>query len=180
MDINFNREKFKAVVHYICHACKNNPETLGKTKLHKILYFSDMLHYVETFEPLTGVEYQKQPFGPTAKHLGWALKELEASKILSVEKENFFGLTKYSFESHKSPKSNLLSAHEQDLLDAVIDFVCGMTANEISDLSHQAPWENVKLGDIISYESAFLLIPPNEITQELKDWAFEEVERLGL
>jgi uncharacterized phage-associated protein len=178
--IKFDKKKFEDVVHYVCNACKNNPDTLGKTKLHKILYFADMLHFIDTFEPLTGVEYQKQPFGPTARHLGWALNELEKTKKIKVSETSYFGLRKFDFLSLKEPKSNRISEDEKSLLDAVIAFVCGMTANEISDLSHQAPWEKAKIGEVIPYESAFLLLQPEEITQETIDWGRNEIARLGL
>jgi uncharacterized phage-associated protein len=88
----FDRVKFKAVVHYICHACP--PEDLGNVKLHKILYFADMLSFSDTGKPLTGVEYLKQAFGPTARHLTAALKELEASGALRVDTRNVYGFTK--------------------------------------------------------------------------------------
>lgn len=179
-NIKLDKKKFEDIVHYICHSRKDNPDTLGKTKLHKILYFSDMLHFIDTLEPLTGVEYQKQPFGPTAKHLGWALESLEKAEKLKVSEINYFGLRKFDFESLKEPKSNRISPDEKSLLDAVIDFVCGMTANEISDLSHKAPWKNTKIGELISYDSAFLLLPPEEITQETIDWGRKEIARLGL
>ena len=71
-DIQFDRRKLLSVVHCIC--ATGPVEELGRVKLHKILYFADMLHYAARGQPLTGVEYQKQPFGPAARHLTWALQ----------------------------------------------------------------------------------------------------------
>jgi hypothetical protein len=58
-------QKLKDVVHYICAQCRQ--DELGNVKLHKILYFADMLHFLGSNRPLTGVEYQKQSFGPVAR-----------------------------------------------------------------------------------------------------------------
>ena len=60
--VQFDREKFLEAVHYICTHC--DPRELGRVKLHKILYFADMLHYVGYGRPLTGEEYQKQNSAP--------------------------------------------------------------------------------------------------------------------
>src|SRR6266849_9373459 len=60
--IQFDRAKLLDVVHYVC--AKVPVPELGRVKLHKNLYFADMLHFAATGRPLTGVEYQKQPFGP--------------------------------------------------------------------------------------------------------------------
>lgn len=43
--------KLKDVVHYVCAQC--NQDELGNVKLHKILYFADMLHYLSLRKPLT-------------------------------------------------------------------------------------------------------------------------------
>lgn len=41
----YNAEKFKALVHYICWKVED-PRQLGATKLNKILWFSDVLTYL--------------------------------------------------------------------------------------------------------------------------------------
>ena len=54
----FDRERFKDVVHFAVHYAGNRvgPEALGRTKLHRILYFADTLHYLDTGAPLTGAD----------------------------------------------------------------------------------------------------------------------------
>ena len=97
--IQFDREKFKDVVHYVVDYVRANlgTEALGNTKLHKVLYYSDILRYLDTGQPLTGVEYQRQKFGPTARYLTWALKELEAEGRVSVTKRNYYGYQKSEY-----------------------------------------------------------------------------------
>jgi uncharacterized phage-associated protein len=153
----FDREKFKVVVHYICSRCE--PDELGNVKLHKILYFSDMLHYLSTLKPLTGAEYQKQQFGPTARHLAWALKELEKEEKIKIEKRDYYGYIKSDYISLAEPESNRLTNSEINLLNDVIDFVSKKTAKEISELSHDIAWKSVNMGETIPYYLAHGFIP---------------------
>ncbi|MGO4836011.1 Panacea domain-containing protein, partial [Rhizobiaceae sp. 2RAB30] len=61
--ITFSRDKLRAAVLHVISSCK--PDRLGAVKLHKVLYYSDMLSYLDTGKPVTGAEYRKRPFGPT-------------------------------------------------------------------------------------------------------------------
>ncbi len=60
-----NREKLKALVQYICFRC-SDPSLLGKTKLNKVLYYSDFAAYVRLKASITGEQYVKHQFGPVA------------------------------------------------------------------------------------------------------------------
>ena len=173
--IPFNRDKFLNVIHYACSKC--DPHELGRVKLHKILYFSDMLHFAETGEPLTGAEYQKQQFGPVAKHLGWGLDKLSEQGRVRVEKTSYFGYDKFSFFSERSISDNQFSHREKKLLDDVIDFVCDRSAAEISELSHNRAWHAAEMGETIPYFTAYDLFPC-EITGADLDWGHREAERV--
>ena len=92
-NFQFDREKFKDVVHFAIHRAteRHGPEALGNTKLHKIAYYADMLWFVAKGQPLTGAEYQRQRFGPTARHLTKCLAELEAAGRIRTTKRNYYG-----------------------------------------------------------------------------------------
>jgi hypothetical protein len=91
-NVQFDRAKLKHAVHYICARCP--VDELGKVRLHKMLYFADMLHFIGTGTPLTGVQYQKQKLGPIARHLNWAIDELIREGRLRVERRDYFGFEK--------------------------------------------------------------------------------------
>lgn len=179
--IEFDREKFLAVLHYIIDECSDDPAKLGKTKLHKCLYYSDMLTFVTTRRPLTGVEYIKAPFGPTARYLDWGLATLKDRGAIDVDKSDYFGLAKFDYESRQRPRAGALSNSETALLREVISFVCERTAREISELSHARPWQSAQMGERIPYSSAFLLIPrsPNERDIEWANDQSSKVKRAG-
>lgn len=171
--VEFDREKFLDAIHFIIHFCQSKPEVLGKTKLHKCLYYSDMLHFVVEGKPLTGVDYVKAQFGPTARYLEWGLKTLRERGQISVRTEDYFGLGKFVFVSEQAPQSNRLSQEEKALIAEVIAFVCERTAREISEISHAAPWQNANMGERIPYSSAHLLLPPTRQPSE-RDIAYAE------
>jgi uncharacterized phage-associated protein len=176
-DIRFDYEKFLVVVHHICNACAG--DELGRVKLHKILYFADFLSYLETGTPLTGEDYLKQKYGPTARHLGKALRDLESAGALKIESQPFHGYVKHTFSSLRTPENNRLSAEETTLLREVMAFVCRQTASQISEFSHSEPWTLVDVGERIPYFSAYGMVP-SEIDEDDLDWASQEAERLRL
>jgi uncharacterized phage-associated protein len=172
---SFDRDKFKQVVHYICANC--TLEELGNVKLHKALYFADMLTYMATLRPLTGVEYQKQKFGPVAKHLSWAINELCKDGALKVQKRDYFGFSKVDYIALQQPSRGRLTNSEIALLDDVIDFVCARSAKEISELSHDAAWCKAKLGETIPYYATFGF-EPVAVTDADLEAGVEEARRI--
>ena len=170
----FQREKFKAVVHY---AMEKSDTHFGKVKLHKVLYFADMLHFIEHSVPLTGVDYIKQKFGPTARHLTWAVDQLTSEGKISVTVQNYFGFPKFDFVVHQQCESNSLSHDEKALLDEVVRFVADHNATSISELSHNDAWEAVNMGDTIPYETAYWLIP-TEVTDSDIAWGHAQAANI--
>jgi uncharacterized phage-associated protein len=161
--IHFDREKFNAVVHFICSNCE--PAQLGNVKLHKILYFADMMHFVSEGTPLTGVDYLKQKFGPVARNLSAAINELSKEGKIEVRKRDYFGYQKSDYISRCSVPTGALSNSEIRLLTDVIDFVSGRSAREISELSHDVAWQWAEIGERIPYAAAFGLLP-SEISED--------------
>lgn len=175
--IQFNRQKFKEVVHYAVHysAHEFGADTLGNTKLHKILYFSDMLRYLASGTPLTGADYQRQRFGPTARHLTACLKELEGERRVQTTRVNYYGYQKAEYQSLAQPQPQALSDEDRSLIEEMATFVCTRSAVEISEFSHDDVWASVPMGERIPYYAAFAMFP-----SELTDDDMEEAERESL
>ncbi|MEQ1647966.1 MAG: Panacea domain-containing protein [Hyphomicrobiaceae bacterium] len=166
-----DRLKLLDAVHYICSRCDKSE--LGNVKLHKILYFADMLHFATSGKPLTGVQYLKQRFGPCARQLSSVVEELGRKGDLVIQRRDYFGFEKVDYEAVTKPKSERLGNLGLSILDDVIEFVCRRSAREISELSHNAAWEAVNFGEVIHYDTAFWL-QPVEVTDA--DVAFAESE----
>jgi uncharacterized phage-associated protein len=165
-----DREKLKEAVLLIASHCP--PEELGNVKLHKTLYFSDMLFFLHEGRPLTGVEYLKQKFGPVARHLTAAISSLQSEGRLAVDETEYFGLFKKVYTPTEPYKRVRLSKEEESLIREVADFVRGKSAKEISEISHNAAWESVELGELIPYFTALRLVP-TEINDSDRQWAMD-------
>lgn len=172
--IQFDREKLKDAVWFLVAQC--DAKQLGNVKLHKMLYFSDMLFFLDQGRPITGVEYLKQKFGPTARHLTAALRELKKDGHLREFEDTHFGYAKKTYQTLKPYQRTRLSEAEEHILSEVADFVRGKSAREISDLSHNAAWEAAEMGEVIPYFTALKLIP-DEITDEDRDWAIDSARQ---
>jgi len=168
--VQFDREKFKEAILFLASHCP--PEELGNVKLHKMLYFADMITFLEEGRPLTGVDYLKQKFGPTARHLTSAVDELAREGRLTVRESEYHGFFKKDYVAARPFKPLRLTEGEVALLQDVADFVRGKTARQISEISHNAAWEAAELGEVIPYFSALQLVPV-EITDADRAWALE-------
>lgn len=176
VDMQFDRLKLKALILYACSKCER--EALGAVKLHKVLYFSDMLNYAFTGSPITGATYRKRSFGPTCDALLVCLRELEIDGDIIVNDVDYFGFKKKEFIPTKGIDASRLSRKELDLVDDVIDFVCNKnTAKTISELSHNKAWELAEFGDVLPYNSVYQILP-TQVTLDTLDWASTEVEKI--
>lgn len=168
--VQFDREKFKEAILLLASYCPS--EELGNVKLHKMLYFADMMTFLEEGRPLTGVDYLKQKFGPTARHLTSVVDELAREGRLSVRETEYHGFYKKDYALAAPFEPMRLSKREQQLLREVADFVRGKTARQISEISHNAAWEAAELGEVIPYFTALQLVPV-EVTDADRTWALE-------
>lgn len=176
--IQFNRQKFKDVVHYVVHhvTTRYGAASLGNTKLHKVLYFSDMLRYLASGAPLTGADYQRQRFGPTARLLTSCLKELEREGRVRTEHVNYYGYSKAEYHALRSPDISGLSEPDRLLVEEMAEFVCARSAVEISEFSHDDVWSSVPMGERIPYYAAFAMFPSELTDEDMEEAGAESLE----
>jgi hypothetical protein len=172
--MQFDRTKLKTVILYACTKC--DPSEIGAVKLHKVLYFADMLHFAHVGTSITGSTYRKRALGPTCDQLLTAISDLVRERALEVREVDYFGFRKKEYVPLAKPEIDRLNETETSLLDEVIEFVCRTnTAKTISDYSHNRAWELAEFGDILPYHSVFHLFP-TQVSQEAMDWAAGELK----
>lgn len=176
--VQFNYQKFKTVVHFICAECHR--DELSRYGLHRVLFLSDMLRYVESSEPLTGEGYIRQRFGPAARHLDEALEELTKEGSLTLAERSLHGLLKQDFDSLRPVQTNQLTEADRLLLLDVIALVCGRQNSKLSELNQDEPWQPAGVGERIPYYMAFSLLPASEVTDDDFAWADMQARKLGL
>jgi hypothetical protein len=161
--------KLRAAIKHVVSLC--SPDELGMVKLHKTLYYADMVHFATRGEAITGAEYRKREHGPTCDLALTALRQLSEAHEIEVKRVDYFGYWKKEFNLLASPETNELSAEEKGLLADCVEWVCkNNTAKGISEISHNGPWERVEYGEVIPYFTAFSLFP-TDVSEETMTWA---------
>jgi len=169
--VQFDKAKLLEAVYLVCSSA--DPGQLGNVKLHKILYFADMMRFLETGNPITGVEYVKQKMGPTARHLAWALNKLHHDGFLSISDEEFHGYIKKRYDTRKKYLLHHLSEDEKNMLRESTEYFCKFSARKVSEISHNEAWRTAKLGDVIPYHTVYRLLPV-ELDDDDLEWAKKE------
>jgi hypothetical protein len=155
------------------------PDRLGAVKLHKVLYFLDMVNFAQCGSAVTGATYRKRPYGPTCVQLLPMLSEMATEGSIEIREVEFYGLRKMEYHPQQNEDKGVLNKAETALLDRMIDFVCNRhSAKSISEFSHKLPWEIVEFGDEIPYESSLLLFPADTSPEafELAEEGIDEIE----
>lgn len=167
----FDKEKFKNLVLYVCAKC--DPKELGSTKLNKLLWYSDMFSYLYLGKPITGETYIKRQFGPVPKDILNIIAEMEFERQIVTREAEIFGYGKKEYIALEKPSLASFTADEISMVDDLIKLICkGHTAKEISELSHDGIWKLAEIGEEIPYH-AFLASKIGEIDQEDIEWAMK-------
>lgn len=171
--MEFNYEKFKDLVHYICHMADR--DELGATKLNKILWYSDMVTYINRGESLTGSVYIKRQFGPVPKDVLRALDDLSVEGKMFVRDVSYFGNTKREYISLAEPDINRFDAPEISLVANIMHDICHHhTAASISEAAHDIIWKLAGIGEEIPYYAIYGA-QLGEITEEDIQWAKKSI-----
>jgi len=162
--------KLTALVHYVCYKC-HDPSILGAVKLNKILWYADVINYVNTGKPITGETYIKRQFGPVPKHIRKVVEKLENRNDIVVREVEFHDYPKREFIAMTKPDISVFKPEEISTIDHAIDAVCHRhTATSISMKSHDRIWELAEIGEEIPIHSV-LASKLGEITEADMKWA---------
>jgi len=142
---------------HILRKCGGKPN-VGQTVLYKLLYFIDFDYYEKFEEQLIGARYMKNTHGPTPVAFAKIISELEEEGEIETIKSKFYKYdqTKYLVNPNKPIDLSGLSGTEIAHIDGEINRLSGLTAAQISTLSHKdTPWLVAKDKEIMDYEYVF-------------------------
>ena len=168
------------VVHYVIAHCP--PDRLGATKLNKVLWYADMLYYRQHGKTITGAEsYVKLQHGPVPKDIGPTIGALKQSgKIVERATPTPAGVRREFLWLEPAPVQKF-APEEIDALRDVMGWICnGESAASISELTHDALWEETAIGQDMPVKAGAVV--PAEITPEAIQWAqgvFDEHRKAG-
>jgi hypothetical protein len=163
--MQFNKEKFKALVRYIAWKAGRR-DWFGATKLNKVLWFADARLFVLRGEPITGATYIREKFGPVPRQIMPIRAELKREGYIKVFEEG--GLVRITADA--KPDMSAFTKDELQTIDYWIEHIDkDHTAGSISDASHDYAWDIARMGE----ELPFYAILANRI----RDPSNQESER---
>jgi len=153
----FDAAKFKELMLYAASQSVKD-EMFGATKLNKILFFADFLHYGLAGSSITGATYKRKANGPVATQLPVMAREIELAHEGHFEVRKYFNLKQRRLIADRPPNLMVFLDEERDLIDDVIKNLEGSNAADVSNLSHirSRAWQIAEEGEIIPYTAVFL------------------------
>ena len=160
------RDKFAELLLYVAKTCANDP-SFGATKLNKVLFFADFIAYRKRQRSITGATYQKLPYGPAPKCLLPAQTTLVRSGRLAIQELDHHGTTQKRPVALRDPDLSVFEADEIAIVDSVIRQLCGMSAVEVSEMSHGFWWQIADMKEEIPLPVALVELPTEVSEAEL-------------
>lgn len=176
--MEYNKEKFKNLVHYIAANCED-AQRLGAVKLNKILWYADTIAYQIRGDSITGASYVKRQFGPVPAHILAALRELgDEERVLTVEVRTM-GKVRREFISISNSTVEGFTAEEIATVDHTIGWICdNHTAQSISNLSHDQIWEMAAIGEEIPINTV-LVSSLGEVDENDMYWGIKHAQQFS-
>lgn len=154
LENGFRKLDFNRFAHMIVFFATQCPP-LWKTKLMKLLFYSDFSHYRNYALSISGAHYARLPRGPVPHRYDALLGLLEEEGIIELQPD-FCGDYEGEVIVPKMQFNQMLfSDDELDTLKAISANLGGNSARVLSELSHQErAWQDNRTGNIISYDYA--------------------------
>lgn len=141
MLINHNREKLLNLIIYFV----KNTKHCGKTKLFKLLFFSDFQSFKETGKSITGLKYFTWPHGPAPVELANEFKSpsedfhknFSVTKLDNSDRLNIMPRKDIKFDDKHFTKKELA------IIDNIAYIYKEASGNDIVEVSHlkNSPWK---------------------------------------
>lgn len=149
----FNIEKLINMILYFAQ------QGVQKTKLMKLLFYSDYLNFKHNTLSITGMPYVRFKYGPVPKDYELLLSTLEKNKLIEVTYEINGNYVANQIKSVGSFNESIFDKHEYDILKKVDKFFIDYGSGEISDFSHKEDaWKETGEFQVISYDHAETLL----------------------
>lgn len=147
----FDYDKFCAMVLFFAH----KGTELLKTKLMKLLNYSDMIFYKENGISISGVRYAHLPYGPVPENFDVLLGTMAADHIAHIEVSYDNGYEKHQVVPEEEMPVGILSEEELAVLERIYEKFKSFGSVDISNYSHKEKgYTATRKGEIISYAYA--------------------------
>lgn len=147
----FDYEKLCAMVLFFA----NKKSGLLKTKLMKLLNYSDMIYYKEKGISISGLRYVHFPYGPVPENFDMLMGKMAADHILHIEVVYENNYEKHQVVPECTSSEDALSKEEYEVLEMIYNKFKDYGSVDISNYSHkERGYCETKQGETISYAYA--------------------------
>ena len=144
----FDYEKLCGMVLFFA----NKSLELLKTKLMKLLNYSDMIFYKENGVSISGLRYVHLPFGPVPENFDMLMEKMAEDKIAHIEVFYDGGYEKHQVIPDGDIPGKLFSDEELEVLERIYNKFKNYGSCDISQYSHKEKgYCETKTGQVISY-----------------------------
>ncbi|MBI5098344.1 MAG: SocA family protein [Nitrospirae bacterium] len=175
MMIEHTREKLiNAIIYFL-----DKTKFCGKTKLFKLLYYLDFMHFRETGKSVTGLDYFAWDFGPVPvdlfKEMGNPPEDLKENIFIPAKTDKSF----IEMKPKKKFDDKYFTKRELRLLDNIAFIFKEAKAENMIEASHlpNHPWdktiqskgERSKIDYILAIDDTDKSLSLDEVKERLKD-----------
>ena len=147
----FNVNKTSEIIKFLCFN-----KDVYKTKLMKLLFYSDFFHYKKYQKSITGLKYAHLTYGPVPNDYNIVLGVvLRKDKSLDFVPSEVVGYDGEIVVAKIPPSVEDLTRDEMDTLSHISKIFDRYTSKQISEVSHnEIGYKSTQMGELISYKFA--------------------------
>lgn len=154
-----SRERLRELMLFVAERCQNDPN-FGVTKMNKVLFYCDFMAFAKFGKPITGISYNKLPFGPVPTGAEIMRRRMEKDDDVFVTQDGYSPFRPRRILPRREANLDLFSGPEVALVDGVIEAFSDATGSQLRDLSHGKAWQSVGWNQTIPYEAVFVSDEP--------------------
>lgn len=133
-------------------------EGILKTKLMKLLWYSDFLMFKRNLISISGTPYWRFSHGPVPVHHDTLIGFLESLDIITINEEEKNGYIKITLSANEPFDKTIFEEDELQILNYINHYFKDYGSVQISEISHQEDgWKENSNRKIISYNYAIKL-----------------------
>lgn len=149
----YSEGKQEQAILFFLHRIQN--VFLGKTKLMKLLYYSDFEFYSKQRKMITGDSYLAQTFGPVPERAEGLLKKMAEEGKIHIDQDSSRKYPQTRYYPKREPDMSVFSAAEVEHLEEVARRFEHWSASQMSNQTHEEyPWRITPFGSMIDYHLA--------------------------
>lgn len=148
-----NLKKFTEMVVFFTEAMQP-----WKTKLNKLLFYSDFLMFKQTGFSISGIQYRAIPMGPVPNNFNSIYEYLAKNDDIDINYSTFAdGGIGEQFKPIRSADIELFNKNELSILQRVVERFKNTSTNQIIEISHkERAWlDNISEKKLIDYKYSF-------------------------